>query len=94
MHCARMFSSGSFSPLCLSTPVSMQPSRSRVLVSPDARRSRISLSTVAFMNALSRSYCRSLRFCRRETAAGCVLRDCDVARVRTIAWTNGCGVSR
>ena len=61
MHWARMFSSGSFSPVCLSTPVSIRPSRSVVsTVSPAgpssaARRSAMSRSTRSFMNAWSSS---------------------------------------
>ena len=96
MHCARMFSSGSFSPDCLSTPVSMRPSRS--VVSPAspvrARRSAMIWSTRSFMNAWSSSSCRFARIRSRVWTGSCFMRFWDSARTRTMASTNGCGVSR
>ena len=55
MHWARMFSSSSRSPDCLSTPVSMQLEQVLGLGAPGAPRAPLAMSrsTVSFMNALS-----------------------------------------
>ena len=92
MHWARMFSSGSRSPVCLSTPVSIRPSRS--VVSParpaSRRRSAMIWSTRSFMNAWSSCIWRCARMFRRAWIGSCRARFCESARLRVIASTNGC----
>ena len=95
MHWARMLSSGSPWPDALSTPLSIRPSRSVVsAASPCARRSAMSWSTRPFMKAWSSSTRRCARIFSRVWIGSCRARAWASARVRTIASTNGCGVSR
>ena len=96
MHWARMFSSGSPSPVCLSTPVSIRPSRSVVsrrisLGAPlgdepvhQVVHERLVLVQLPLRADLQSGLDRQLAHSGLRLASS----------TRTIASTKGCGVSR